>query len=108
MQGAVLITPPLPVPVQVLKSVQKGRVNSTVVYLVGIELDKPRESGATKDGFFLGHQVVECEPGRGFVCEEVRVGPGVCVSVVLCDVVAPRPPAGSTGGADRREAKPER
>jgi hypothetical protein len=46
-------------------------VDDSVVYLAGIELDRPRESGSTRDGYFLGHQVVDCEPGKGFVCEEV-------------------------------------
>lgn len=55
-----------------LRSVQKGRVNQVIVYLVGIELDKPRDTGSTKDGYFLGYQVLDCAPGTGFVCEEVR------------------------------------
>lgn len=56
---------------QVLRCVQKGRVDNSVVYLVGIEVDRARETGSTKDGYFLGYQVLKCEPGRGFVCEEV-------------------------------------
>lgn len=62
-------------------------MNSAVVYLVGIELDRARDAGATKDGYFLGHQVVDCEPGKGFVCEEVRLrlpSVSVCVRVHYC------------------------
>ncbi len=65
---------------QVLRGVQKGKVNDAVVYLVGIELDRPREGGSTRDGYFLGHQVVDCEPGKGFVCEEV-LAVNVCESL---------------------------
>ncbi len=59
--------------VQILRCVQKGRVDKSVVYLVGVELDRARESGSTKNGHFLGYKVLDCEPGRGFVCEEVHI-----------------------------------
>jgi hypothetical protein len=57
---------------QILRAVQKWRINKVAVHLAGIELDRPRAQGSTCDGVFQGIQVLPCEPGRGFICEAVR------------------------------------
>ena len=67
-------TPPSPLPPvhQILRCVQKWRVNKVVVHLAGIELDRARQTGSTRNGDFRGIKVLDCPAGRGFICEEVR------------------------------------
>jgi hypothetical protein len=57
---------------QILRCVQKWRVNKVVVHLAGIELDRARQSGSTRNGDFRGIKVLDCPAGKGFICEEVN------------------------------------
>ncbi len=54
-----------------------------MVYLAGIELDRARLSGSTRNGDFRGVKVLECTPGRGFICEEVRRGMHIIMRSII-------------------------
>jgi hypothetical protein len=56
---------------------------------VCVELDEPRPSGSTRDGFFGTFRAFACAPGHGFICEEVRPACVITYVSVLLALAAP-------------------